>query len=328
MSEPYILVDVSNLAYRSFFAMPNLRYEGVQTGMLFGFLTSVRMLQKLSPRIVFCWDYALPGQPTATPWRNALYPEYKAKRVRNPEAAVVIEQMPELLKVLQLLGYPNVAVPGLEADDIIGLLSQRPHEFLLFSTDDDLLQLLEGTRVRVVRREKSWRFITQQNVESLFGFPIERFPFYLALGGDKSDDIRPLPRCGPAGAQALVLAGVDPNAPYDQQPAGSVHKRFAEAWQQGSVRAAYCVAHIPRREKDWRVEMQIRAFPLPKSLNRNISSPISNTEEKFLQFCSKYGLLEIIAQRRKFFEPEANHEESLFTIPSRTPRRNYHQARP
>lgn len=309
-TKPTILVDVSNLAYRSFFVMPNLAYEGQRTGMFHGFLSSVRMLQKLGSNLVFAWDYGLPGQGPSTPsWRKALYAPYKAKRVKSSEASIVFEQMPELLKILQVLGYPNVAVPGLEADDVIGLLSNRPGQYLLYSHDEDLYQLLEGNRVRVLRREKAWRFITQNNIEERMGFPIDQFPAYLALGGDKSDNIRPLPRCGAAGALSLVQMGANPDTPYEDQPSGAQIARFAEPWRAGTVKQAYQVAHIPRSPSDWRIKDLVKAYPLPKTLNRERTKAKVRLEQ-FLQFCSQYGLLVHIAQRRKFFE-EANDENNV-----------------
>lgn len=303
MSDYTCIVDTLNLAHRSHWVLPELSFNGKPAGMLHGFLSAVRALQKLPAikNLVFAWDYGTPNQARVENWRKSIYPPYKAKRKKTGEPSVVLSQLPELYNALSILGYKCIGVPGLEADDICGLITSRAGNFFLFSADDDLYQLLEGTRVKVLRRKKDWSCTTQYDVEKVFGFTIDKFPIYLALGGDRSDNIRPLPRCGSAGALSLVLGGVNPQLPYAEQPAVAQNARFALPWRVGTVLQAYQVAHIPRSTKDWRIKSLVEASPLPKSLVRKLDN-IEDREEEFLQFLSAYGLMDHIAQRSKFFE--------------------------
>ncbi len=310
-SNPTILVDVSNLAFRSFYASPNLSYEGQSTALFHGFLSAVWRLYRLSPHLIFCWDYGTPVQPIVENWRKAYYPLYKSNRVPSPESNLVRSQYSELYRALDILGFPQVGVPGLEADDIIGILSRRDGVFLLHSGDDDLYQLLEGKRVRILRRKDAWLYITQQQIELKYGFPVDRWATYLALGGDDSDCIRPLPRCGNVGAIRLTLAGVDCLLPHPEQPQAAQIARFATPWQAGTVKNAYLVALIPRTTQDPRIRHLTQAYPLPKSLERKTDS-IDKRLDEFLKFCAGYGLNELIANRHKFFEPQKESNENRY----------------
>lgn len=299
---PIIAVDVGSLAYRSHYAMQGLAHEGQPTSILHGFLLALLKLQKVSPRLVFCFDYGTPDQGYAEPWRKLIYPAYKANRKATPDIEKVKAQLPHLHQALKILGYQCIGVPGLEADDLLGILSRRHQDnFLLYSHDSDLYQLLEKERVCVLHRDKEWKVITQAAIEKQFGFPVSRWAVYLALGGDKSDNIRPLPRCGEKGAMALVTAGADPRKPFEDQPSCIQREEFAEAWRMGTVKHAYQVTHIPRKVTDWRVQDYIHKHPITISLDRSMLL----TDERidlFVQFCSRFGLLDCIAHRYQFFE--------------------------
>ncbi len=339
-TEPTILVDVSNLAFRSFYASPSLSYEGQSTALFHGFLSAVWRLYRLSPHLVFCWDYGTPDQfaqdqerwrtgtlaEVFTPnenWRKTIYPPYKSNRKLTPESALVRSQFPELYRAVESLGFPNIGVPGLEADDIMGILSARNGRFLLHSGDDDLCQLLEHNRVRILRRKKAWYYITQQQIELKYGFPIDRWATYLALGGDDSDCIRPLPRCGNVGAIRLTLAGADCLRPIQKQPQAAQIARWAAPWQAGMVKNAYLVASIPRNSTDPRIRHLIQDHPLPKSLDRKVDSTDDRLEE-FSKFCAQYGLNELLRNRYKFFEPQKESNEVRYT---KVPRDNLENRR-
>lgn len=307
LPDPIILVDVSNISYKCHFTCGSLMYEGRPTGMVHGFLKTVLGLQKLSSRLVFCWDNGIPTQRGKVNWRKKLYHPYKATRTESKDRETVNAQMSSLHRVLRILGYPCIGIPGLECDDIMGLLTARKKEsFLLFTSDDDMYQLLEEERVRVLHRKGEWSIITQAEVESQFGFPIKQWPIYLALGGDKSDCIRPIPGCGEKGAINLVLAGADPQKPFRDQPWQA--ERYAQFWESGAVRHAFQVAHIPRTINDWRIAKLCVGKCIPKLLDRNVGS-VETSINLFVQFCSQLGLMEHIANRYRFFAPRENNGE-------------------
>jgi 5'-3' exonuclease len=162
---PMVLVDVMNLAFRSHFAAPNLHdEEGRPTSVLHGFLRALLpILAASGDAAVFCWDGGVPGDRPRTPWRKVIYPEYKANRQPSDDAEMVRAQLPELHRALCILGFPSVGVPGLEADDLIAILS-RPRS-IIYSSDRDLYQLIGDTcRVMRPRKEGGWREVAIMEV--------------------------------------------------------------------------------------------------------------------------------------------------------------------
>ena len=189
--EDVVLVDVMNLAFRSQYALQQLSFEGVPTGLFFGFLQSVKRLKTFGETLVFCWDNGTPAQTRIRPWRKKLYQTYKASRQHSDTSTTVFEGLPDLYRMLRSLGYCNVGIPGLEADDLIALITNhrnyRKLDFLIHSTDSDLFQLL-NPKVDILRDSRgSWDRVTQQQAELLLGFPIEQYSHYLTFGAGHND---------------------------------------------------------------------------------------------------------------------------------------------
>jgi 5'-3' exonuclease len=227
--EPLILVDVMNLVWRSHFAFHSLRHEESWTSVLYGFLKTVlRMRELVSPRMVFCWDtYGVPGDEYKPCWRVAKFADYKASRKgldENPEIKRVVPQLGPLYQALGMLGYPSIGIPGLEADDIIGILAtQVPGKILIYSNDKDMYQLLTpDKRVQVLwsnpKEPRKYHTIDAQEVETRHGVPVDRWVDYLAFGGDGSDNIKPVSGLGPETAKKFVALGGRADLPFGQNP--------------------------------------------------------------------------------------------------------------
>lgn len=141
-------------------------------------------------------------------WRHALDPTYKANRPERDPAAY--DQLRRLTAQLQRDGYPVVAVEGYEADDVIATLAKQApasgYDVTIATGDKDLLQLV-GPTVTVVstnagagsREPRGPDFVQQK-----FGVSPEQLRDWLALVGDKSDNIKGCPGVGEKTATKLL----------------------------------------------------------------------------------------------------------------------------
>ncbi len=201
MPESILLIDGMYLVFSSFYSHHAMRtIKGEPTGAVFGFVSRVESLvQELRPdRLVVAFDSKEKN------FRRDLYPEYKAKRQLPPEE--LIQQLPAIREYLTCRGIHFLEKPGLEADDIIALLSRRfaaaGSEVLIFSADKDLFQLV-GERVFIFH-PKLKRKLDRAAVKEFFGVYPEQIADYLALAGDASDNIPGIPGIGDKTATKLI----------------------------------------------------------------------------------------------------------------------------
>jgi 5'-3' exonuclease len=330
MSDPVILIDVLNTVFRCHYASPKLAFEGTPTSVLHGFLRTVLDLREhVSKRILFAWDHGIPvpGAPRSRNWREDVLPTYKANRARSESWPVICPQLGPLAQAISMLGYSSVAVMGLEADDIIGILSQEiKDEVLIFSTDKDLYQLLDGVRCHILVPKKEggkFRYIVASDVENEYGIPVSRWAEYLALGGDHSDNIKPMRGMGPKTAIKLIQAGIDLNKSFSQQP--DFKQKTLDIWEQ--IQKTYHAARIPRSWSDPRIRHMVVAHQLFVPLKAYIvqtaqTFPNQQAREagqaQFTRFLAQHGLESLFSVRRKFFDNSIP-EEFPCDKPKRTP---------
>ena len=199
------LVDGSSYLYRAFHALPNLtNSRGEPTGALLGVANMLkRLLNEDNPdHIAVVFDAKGPT------FRHEMYPEYKANR--PPMPAELRQQVEQILEFTKLLGLPLLQVDGVEADDVIGTLSRAAEEAgmncVISTGDKDLAQLVSGktTLVNTMTNTLSDR----AGVMEKFGVTPEQIVDFLALTGDKSDNIPGVEKCGPkTAAKWLTLYG-------------------------------------------------------------------------------------------------------------------------
>jgi DNA polymerase I len=209
------LIDGHNVLYRTFYGVPRLTApDGTPTNVVLGVARILlKILRTESPDAVA----AVFDSPEPTP-RHALYPEYKANRLRAPEE--LLAQIPLVDEMIDALGIRRVTFPGVEADDVIGTLARRAEEqgmdAIIVSSDKDLYQLV-SPRVKVRDGLKENAVAPEQVVET-FGVPPDKVPDLLALAGDPSDNVPGVAGIGEKTASGLIrefgsldalLAGVD-----------------------------------------------------------------------------------------------------------------------
>lgn len=258
MPDPVILIDVLNLCFRMHFSHQHLQADGRYTGLTYGVLRTIHDLrQSVSPRMLMVWDHGIPVLGAARPknWREEVLPSYKANRKRdndNADYKIVVGQLADIYSIICRLGYTNISVMGLEADDLIGILSQTlKTDVLIFSTDQDFKQLL-STRVKILvpKKEKgSFRIVTGAEIEIEYGVPVARWAEYLALGGDSSDNIKPMRGMGPKTAIKLLKMGADLKFGFRQQPVvlRNTRPELEAVWE--DILKSHYAARIP---VDWR----------------------------------------------------------------------------
>ncbi len=189
-----VLIDGSSYLYRAFHALPPLTGpDGSPTGALFGVVNMLRATLKESPEYAaFVID--APG-PT---FRDELYPEYKANRPPMPDD--LRAQVEPMLAIVEGLGFPILRETGVEADDVIGTLALAAQdagiEVEISTSDKDFAQLVRPG-VALVNTMTGHRMVSDADVEAKFGVPPSRIIDYLALTGDKVDNVPGVDKCGP-----------------------------------------------------------------------------------------------------------------------------------
>ena len=120
MQKTLLLVDGSSYLYRAYHAMAQLSSpSGMPTGALYGVLNMLRRLRMDVAHDYACCIFDAKGDN----FRHALYPAYKANRPPMPDD--LRPQAAALPELVALMGWPVLAVPGVEADDVIGTLARR-----------------------------------------------------------------------------------------------------------------------------------------------------------------------------------------------------------
>ena len=197
----WLLIDGFNLAYRCFFAMPELtRADGFPTNAVHGWVKSLWKLadqEKPAATLVF---FDLGGAQD----RLALLPEYKAQREEMP--AALVKQVPCIKAVTRAMGLVGVEKAGVESDDLLASqavqLAALGHDVLIVSSDKDFAQIV-GERIKIMLPPPSanpklgWRRLDAAGVVEKFGVPAAQIPDFLALVGDSSDNIPGIEGVGP-----------------------------------------------------------------------------------------------------------------------------------
>ncbi|MFN3871312.1 MAG: 5'-3' exonuclease H3TH domain-containing protein [Aquificaceae bacterium] len=195
------LLDGSAFLYRSFFALPPLSTsKGFPTGAIYGFMRAIFALLKTEKPNYFAiaFDHPAPTQ------RSNLYKEYKAKRPSMPDPLKM--QIPVIKELIDLFGIKRYEIEGYEADDIIATLSKRAlqKDFFvkIYSPDKDVMQLI-WEKLVVINPITNEVFDRKKVIEK-FGVPPELLKDYLALVGDKVDNIEGVKGVGPKTAIKLL----------------------------------------------------------------------------------------------------------------------------
>ncbi len=209
------LVDGSSYIYRAYHALPNLTNSaGQPTGALLGVANMLRRLlsDMESDNIAVVFD------AKGRTFRHEMYDQYKANRPPMPRE--LRQQVDSIHEIVRLLGLPLIQVEGVEADDVIGTLATRAaaeNTSCVISTGDKDMAQLVNDHVSLVNTMTDTH-MDADGVIQKFGVKPEQIVDFLALTGDKADNIPGVEKCGPKTAAKWLsewrdLDGVMRNAP-------------------------------------------------------------------------------------------------------------------
>ena len=202
---PLILVDGSSYLFRAYH-VPYLQAlstsDGQPTGAITGVLNMLKSLKKDYPNgnVVVIFD------AKGKTFRNDMYPEYKANRPPMPDD--LRSQIAPLHQIITAMGLPLLVVGGVEADDVIGTLSNQATtlgmETVISTGDKDMAQLV-NQHVRLINTMTNVE-MDEAGVVEKFGVRPDQIIDYLALMGDKVDNIPGVEKCGPKTAVKWLTA--------------------------------------------------------------------------------------------------------------------------
>ena len=198
---PLILVDGSSYLYRAYHAMPPLtNSDGESTGTIYGVINMLRkLIRDYKPE-----HMAVVFDAKGKTFRNDLYAEYKATRPPMPDD--LREQIAPIHEIVKAMGLPLLCVDNVEADDVIGTLAKQATaagiETVISTGDKDMAQLVSEhvTLVNTMNNSKTDIAAVQEK----FGLTPQQIVDYLALMGDKVDNIPGVDSVGPKTATKLL----------------------------------------------------------------------------------------------------------------------------
>ncbi|MDC0052698.1 DNA polymerase I [Gammaproteobacteria bacterium] len=205
---PIILVDGSSYLYRAYHALPPLTNgKGRPTGAVKGVINMMRRLQKDYPESPLVVVFDAKGKT----FRDDMYSEYKANRPPMPDDLRM--QIEPIHQIIQAMGLPMLIIDGVEADDVIGTLAVQAtalEQPVVVSTGDKDIAQLVNEHITLVNTMTN-TLLDRDGVIEKFGIPPELIIDFLALLGDKSDNIPGVPGVGEKTALGLLqgIGGLD-----------------------------------------------------------------------------------------------------------------------
>ncbi|MBQ4813441.1 DNA polymerase I [Pseudoalteromonas luteoviolacea] len=260
---PLILVDGSSYLFRAYHAPPHLtNSQGEATGAIYGVINMLKsLLKQFDPsHMVVVFDAKGPT------FRNDMYSEYKANRPPMPDdLRTQIEPIHEIIKAM---GLPLVSISGVEADDVIGTFSRIAAEqqrHVLISTGDKDMAQLVNEHVTLINTMTD-TVLDPAGVVEKFGVGPELIIDFLALMGDKVDNIPGVPGVGEKTALAMLqglgsieslYANLDQIAPLGFRGSKGMAKKLEEHKDQ--LHLSYELATI---KLDCEVEQDLETFKI------------------------------------------------------------------
>ncbi|GLS90738.1 DNA polymerase I [Psychromonas marina] len=245
---PFVLVDGSSYLYRAFFSPPHLTNSaGEATGAVYGVVNMLKsLMRQFNPsHIVVVFD------AKGKTFRDDMYSDYKANRPSMPDDLRI--QIEPLHAVIKAMGLPILIVDGVEADDVIGTLSKKASEkgikTLISTGDKDMAQLVDEHTLLINTMTDT--VMDVQGVNDKFGIPPELIIDYLALMGDKVDNIPGVPGVGEKTALAMlqgigsmdaIYENLDKLAPLGFRGSKTMAKKMAD--NEEMARLSYLLATI------------------------------------------------------------------------------------
>lgn len=305
---PLILVDGSSYLFRAYH-VPYLQAlstkDGQPTGAITGVLNMIKSLHKDYPNgnVVVIFD------AKGKTFRNDLYTDYKANRPPMPDD--LRTQIAPIHQIIEAMGLPLLVIEGVEADDVIGTLAKQASdagiETVISTGDKDMAQLV-NSHVRLINTMTNVE-LDEAGVEEKFGVRPDQIIDYLALMGDKVDNIPGVNKCGPKTAVKWLLEH------------GTLETVMANAT---SVKGK--IGENLREALDFLpLSYQLATIKLDVALKQNVEDlkPVEADTEALTSLYTTYELKRLLADlkagsnKELNIEPDVSDEDSV-TIPVET----------
>jgi len=331
LKRPVVLVDGKNFLFRAHFPNAQLKSKaGFPTSVLHAFPTMLTTIPNTipDPDIVIVWEgLMVPGKRfEAWPqkertWRRDFCYSYKANRHSEPSDSILdcFKQIPELVRLLHILGFKQVAIPRLEADDVIGIIAtslstdKRCSNVYCLSNDRDMFQLPDGKKVYcLVPKNGKLNVLDPDGVKDSIGVLPGKVPWLKALAGDPSDNIKGMAGIGPVKAKQLLIAGVNPSLEnWLEHPLEVRSQAFApkvsNAWD--AIRRDYQLTVIPRTP-DYPLlpeGSEAYAHEVIDNVRRFRKRRMTQTRrhsrrQRFQEFCEQYDLDHVSSLQSALFK--------------------------
>ena len=189
-----ILVDGSSYLFRAYHALPKFTNQrGEPTGAIYGVINMLKKLHNDHSGACIAVIFDAHGKT----FRDELYPQYKANR--PPIPGDLVWQIAPLHELVVALGLPLLAVPGVEADDVIGTLATQARNarirVTISTSDKDITQLVDE-HITIINSIDD-KVLDPHGVKAKFGVPPHLMVDYLTLVGDSVDNVPGVPKVGP-----------------------------------------------------------------------------------------------------------------------------------
>jgi DNA polymerase-1 len=197
------LIDAVGFLFRSYYAIRGMtNSKGEATNALYGF---IRCLEKFRRDFEPTHLMAVFDGPNNKASRTAIHADYKSHREGMPDD--LVPQLAHAMHYCELAGIPLLAIPGVEADDVIGSItkwatSKQAHVYICTS-DKDLCQLVTP-EVTLIQTHKDNLLIGPSEVKEIYGVHPNQITDYLGIVGDASDNIPGVPGFGPKTTTPLL----------------------------------------------------------------------------------------------------------------------------
>jgi DNA polymerase-1 len=285
---PLILVDGSSYLFRAYH-VPYLQAlstkDGQPTGAITGVLNMLKSLKKDYPNgnVIVIFD------AKGKTFRNDMYPEYKANRPPMPDD--LRTQIAPIHEIVEAMGLPLLVIDGVEADDVIGTLSDQASkagiDTVISTGDKDMAQLVDK-HVTLINTMTDVR-MDEAGVVEKFGVRPDQIIDYLALMGDKVDNIPGVNKCGPKTAVKWLLE--HENLDNVMANADNVKGKIGEY-----LRAA--LEFLPLSYELATIKLDV---PLEQTAEQ--LQPIEANVEKLTELYTKYELRRLLADLQKGGSP-------------------------
>ena len=204
MTKSLLLIDAYAMIFRAYYAFiraPRMNSKGENTSAIFGFAVTLEdLIKKINPT-----HLGVAFDPAGGTFRHEAYEQYKAQRPETPED--IRKAVPVIKQLLEAMNIPVLEVPGFEADDVIGTLSQQGeqagYEVYMATPDKDYGQLVsDHVFMYRPRHTGGFELMGPKEVCDKYGLQNkEQVIDLLGLMGDASDNI---PGCKGVGEKTAV----------------------------------------------------------------------------------------------------------------------------